>query len=377
MASPPLKRARLEESLQRRSPGTASSSTMQGFVVDLKENGTCDGDPVEPGIDNSPFTHKGKNAALKPDLELYYDATASAADCGPGRALRILALSTSSSQDQLNPCTKLIAGWSKGLNTINLFLEGGIHAPVSRQCHLQFPSDISPINGGDIRRQLALHLGLEDAFTIQLELQRQPSRADTSMIKHSDGTCRRVRAPWNDITIDDRKPVTMSIPSSEPSTSGDHLWIRVSNVEYIVLDAPQRDQIVALTPEREATVGDVRALAAQLYSTNPEAIHLELFDQELLMDDFPLLFQGVAPQMSIYCRFEYVECAICGDSDIPYGELAVPITTTCIGHARETCNDCVQQWIVTKLDSGDWEKIGCPGINCKEILQYDDIVRTP
>lgn len=66
------------------------------------------------------------------------------------------------------------------------------------------------------------------------------------------------------------------------------------------------------------------------------------------------------------------ECDCCGSEKVDW-QFPVLITLTCT-HESTTCFECVQGWIRSQLDNGVCS-IGCPGADCDEKMEVEDIQR--
>jgi hypothetical protein len=382
MAEPPPSK-KLKFDKEDRSPHSLCHSTRSGSSSTIKEESTQLGDDESPP---SPFTGSNFDEShflnvnfANYDLQLYYDSPAPSRQNGLQRALRIL-LTPNRPLNDAFPSAGLSSGWNAHESAVNLFLEAGFQLPgLERQCHLQFESAPESIKAGDIRRQLALYLDVETS-NLQLEFQLMMSKADTTMINPRTGSCRRALAVWNDTSLNDRSTLKEILSKARlfeqevgvPQPGDQYLWFRVSRVEILSLKMIDKSIDTVITPDQTATVGDLRKFVAKLRSSVPDAIHLHVDDREMEEDDWPLQVFSLPPGSEIACWLEQVDCAICGDDEIPYSDFQLPITPGCL-HKRQTCSDCVQRWIATKLDNGDWNAIGCPGDECKETLQYAEM----
>lgn len=65
-------------------------------------------------------------------------------------------------------------------------------------------------------------------------------------------------------------------------------------------------------------------------------------------------------------------CVICTE-DYPHDDFLLP-TSSC-AHEADYCRACMQQVITTELNSKGWDKIRCPGVNCKQLLSDADVLR--
>jgi hypothetical protein len=378
---PPPKKIKFDhhDGSQRSFTNSSRSGSMSTIMDESSQIG-------DGGLPLSPFTgsnfdefHFLSSNSANYDLQLYYDGSAPSSQFGQCRALRILPIKNRS-RDEPFPSAVLSSGWKACESAVNLFLEAGFQLPgLERQCHLQFESAPDAIKAGDIRRQLAVYLDVE-VSNLQLEFQLMMSQADTTIFNLMTGYCQRTLAIWNDTSFDDRSTLLEILSKVEPpdqeieipQPGGLYTWFRVSRVETISLKMIDKPIDSVITPEQTAIVGDLRKLVAKLRSSVPDAIHLYFDDREMEEDDWPLQVFSLIPGSEISCWLELVDCNICGDDDIPYSEFEKPITPSCL-HKRQTCSECVQRWIATKLDNGAWDAVGCPGDECKEVLQYAEM----
>jgi hypothetical protein len=376
---PPAKRAKINDATMYPSRSSSDSSTLMDENIDRNNEGL-----LSPSMQSNFDTSHFINSDLPNyDLPLYYDGLASADPSGPRVASRIL-MRKDAESEPLHPAT-LASGWTNRKLSVNLFIESSFQIPgLERQCHLQFESDFTITKAGDIRRQLAIYLETDD-FNIQLEFQSTMSKVDTTILNRTLGTCQRPYGLWNDTHFDDRTAIGKILSEAQSSTPGrqqpdqagaeaEYSWFRVSRVESISLNMFDGNFTCTITPDQMATVRSIRELTATLRSTVPGAVRLQIYDREMQDDDFPLQAEGLTPGSRIFCLLELVECAVCGDDETPYAEFEDPITIGCL-HKRQTCSACLRRWIATKLDNGQWNAIGCPGDDCKEVLQYIDVRR--
>lgn len=42
-------------------------------------------------------------------------------------------------------------------------------------------------------------------------------------------------------------------------------------------------------------------------------------------------------------------------------------------HDAEICGGCYKGWIASELDSKSWKETGCPGSDCKQLLEYAEV----
>jgi hypothetical protein len=375
MASPPFKKVKIDSVRPTSSSGSSATMTEDSEVTQT------DWEAFRLIQSTSDEFHFMNSHIRSYDLSLYYDGSAPATQFSQCRALRILLIKPDSNNDQIPPAS-LTSGWIHSNQSVNLFLEGGLHLPgLERQCHLQFEAPAKTIKAGDVRYSLAKILDTE-LFNIQLEFLPMETKADTTIFDRKLGTCRGASGAWNDTRFDDRSTVEEILSQAqsgnphtpEPKPDDEYMWFRVSHVETISLNMSDDHFTSAFTPDHTATVGNLRELVAALRSKETGAIHLHLDDRELREEDYPLQAEGLTPGSQVSCWLEVVDCAVCGGDEIPYTEFEQPITAYCL-HKRQTCSECIRTWIATKLENGLWDSISCPGHECKEVLEYADMKR--
>jgi hypothetical protein len=375
-APPPFKK--LKTASDTRPTSSSGSSAIMTEDVEVTHIDHDDVRLIRSNTNESPLTISDIPSY---DLSIYYDGSALAVEHGPSRALRILLVKPHSENDVV-PLATLTSGWTASTMSVNLFLEAGLYLPgLDRQCHLQFEVPANVLKAGDIRSSLAVYFDA-DISDIQLEFLPIESQAHTEMLNPSSGTCRRTTSVWNDTCFDDRstlEEIVSKASAGPPDVSvavieGKYECFRVARVESISLNMSDDHFACSFTPDHTATVGDLRGLAAALRLTQTGAVHLQFDDRELEEDDYPLQAEGLTPGSEVSCWLELVDCTVCGEDEIPFAEFEQPITAQCL-HKRQTCSECIRTWIATKLENGLWDTIGCPGNECKEVLQYIDMKR--
>jgi hypothetical protein len=63
------------------------------------------------------------------------------------------------------------------------------------------------------------------------------------------------------------------------------------------------------------------------------------------------------------------ECAVCGD-ELDLAELASLATCK---HQPDICTGCFQQYLATHIGSTPWNRITCPSLDCKVVLQHHEV----
>ena len=98
-------------------------------------------------------------------------------------------------------------------------------------------------------------------------------------------------------------------------------------------------------------------------------------DYSEISDEFERLWDwALASRTNITAAVETRECANClddvGTRDFPFE----PTTEDCL-HDLDICSQCLNTWINTSLDNGNWKNITCLSADCGATLQYADVKR--
>jgi hypothetical protein len=269
---------------------------------------------------------------------------------------------------------ELFPGWStaKDNRVVNIYLEGEhFSAPYFRRhSYLYAPGPAAPnrdeIHLGDLRRELARILDINDPLSLQLEIQHRYTQATSSVFSRR-GVCKRSSAAWDDVSVNDRQSLNQVLPSRDA-------WLRVRIADYIKLEFKDKDMVCALTPSTNATVSQLRELIASVADTTAGAIHMYYDDIELDDAMVALNFIDFEPGALISIEVETRECVNC-IGDVGWREFPFEPTTEECFHDLDICKRCIETWITTCLDNGNWRNITCLSADCGSVLQYADVKR--
>lgn len=255
---------------------------------------------------------------------------------------------------------------------VNIYLEGEQFAtlPFNRQCHLHTRGSDAPdsiaIHLQDLRRELARLLDVEDPLSLQLEIQHARALAISSIFSKR-GTCKRANAAWDDRTVDDRRALSEALPSQDA-------WLRVYIAEYIKVEVASKDLVTAITPSVDATMGTLRRLIAEAADTSPGALRMYYDSVELEDAMESMNFLHFESGSTITVEVETRECINCLD-DVGLRDFPFEPTTDGCFHDLDICKQCIDTWITTSLDNGNWKNITCLSTDCGSVLQYADVRR--
>ncbi|KIW08379.1 hypothetical protein, variant 1 [Verruconis gallopava] len=304
---------------------------------------------------------------------LFYHDTGRGAETPAFRSLPIVANDQASGKARQSELLALSSGWPrlKDDRVVNVYLEGEYFrdSKFDRHCHLHIchngAPDLDTLQLSDVRRELARILGIEDPFTLQIEVQHAKAHAKANIF--SRGLCKRFNAAWDDTTIDDRSSLRKALPSSDA-------WLRVRTCDYIIIEITTKDISCAITPSDSTTIHQVRQLIASIADTAVGAIHMYTSDVELVDNMDRLDSFDFTCGSRIKAVIETRECVNCYD-DVGYADFPLESTTEECLHELNICKSCISTWITTCLNNGNWNHITCLSANCGAVLQYGDIKR--
>jgi len=70
------------------------------------------------------------------------------------------------------------------------------------------------------------------------------------------------------------------------------------------------------------------------------------------------------------CLSRLITCTICRETEHPSTFPSRRITSKCI-HTTRTCNECIQQWVETCVETRGWDHCTCP--ECGEVMNREDV----
>ena len=268
------------------------------------------------------------------------------------RVLPLLTRQALSGKGKQSNVMSLSPGWSGSRvnRVVNVFLEGEYftNSALDRHSYLHLRGitapDFDALCLGDLRRELAHNLDIEDSMMLQLEVQHALAMTKGKIFK--GGKCTRFNAAWNDVSVDDRTLLSKVLVSRDA-------WIRVRVAEIVKIHIASKDITIGVTPSRQATSRQMREMVASVAESTPGAVsllaHYELDDTMSLE-----LFINFNADTTINATIETRECVNClddvGTRDFPFE----PTTEEC-GHDLHICRQCVSTWIGTSLDNGNWK----------------------